>query len=263
MNTMNTLSTTASVHYLDRIHFPALVGSASLEPSLQTLQALHEAHLLAVPFENLSIYYGQPIILQEKVLYEKIVHQHLGGFCFELNGLFATLLRELGFEVTLLAASMAHATGGFGPEIDHLVLLVHLSEDWLVDVGNGDSFRGPLKVQEALEYTEGEQAYRLERDGAYWIVQRCASDGIWRPEYRFTIQPHELSDFIDRCHYYETSPESHFTHGRVCSRATPEGRITLRDQRLITTIHGKKEERTLQSEQECREVLAERFGIVL
>src|SRR5579864_1973869 len=144
---MHTLSTTASVHYLDRIHFPALVGSASLEPSLQTLQGLHEAHLLAVPFENLSIYYDQPIILQETALYEKIVRRRRGGFCFELNGLFAALLRELGFEVTLLSASMAHANDEFGPEIDHLALLVHLSEDWLVDVGNGDSFRRPLKVQ--------------------------------------------------------------------------------------------------------------------
>lgn len=260
---MNTLSTTTCVHYLDRIHFPILGGPASLEPSLQTLQALHEAHLLAVPFENLSICSGQPIILQEEALYEKIVSQRRGGFCFELNGLFAVLLRELGFEVTLLSASMAHATGEFGPEIDHLALLVHLSEDWLADVGNGDAFLRPLKVQEALEQTSGEQAYRLKRDGPYWIVQRYASDGRWTPEYRFTTQPHELADFRDRCHYYETSPESHFTHGRMCSLATPEGRITLRDQRLITTMHGKKEERMLQSEQECREVLAEQFGIVL
>jgi N-hydroxyarylamine O-acetyltransferase len=245
-------------HYLRRIGY-----QGSLEPTYETLQALHETHLQAVPFENLSIYYGQPIVLQEEALYEKVVRRNRGGFCFELNGLFAWLLRELGFDVTELAASMAHDAGEFGPEIDHLTLLVHLSEDWLLDVGNGDSFLRPLRVQAALEQREGEQTYRFERDGNFWVLQRTANNGTWKSEYRFTMQPHKLVDFIERCHYYETSPKSPFTHGRTCSRTTPEGRITLRDQRLITTIHGKKEEQTLQSEDECLNVLAEQFGMVL
>lgn len=247
--------------YLERINY-----RDSLEPTLQTLQGLHKAHLQAVPFENLSIYYKQPIILREEALYDKIVRRRRGGFCFELNGLFATLLRELGFEVTQIAASMAHADGKFGPEIDHLTLLVHLSEDWLADVGNGDSFRLPLRMEEGVEYVEGvpsQQSYRMKRDGEHWIVQRCGSDGIWKPEYRFGVQPHKLADFIERCHYYETSPESHFTYGRMCSLATPEGRITVRDLRLITTVLGKKEERVLGSEEEYREVLREWFGVVL
>jgi len=244
--------------YLARLNY-----QGSYEPTLRTLHALHEAHLLAVPFENLSIHYGQPIMLHEEALYEKIVRRRRGGFCYELNGLFAVLLREMGFDVTLLSASMAHAAGGFGPDIDHLALLVHLSDEWLADVGNGDSFRRPVRVQDALEHVEGAQAYRLERDSAYWTVQRCARDGRWTPEYRFTMQPHELSDFTDICHYYQTSPDSHFTHGRVCSLATPLGRMTLRDLRLMTTIEGTREERLLQSEEEYREVLATRFGIVL
>ena len=36
-------------------------------------------------------------------IFDKIVVRRRGGFCYELNGLFAGLLRELGFEVTLLA----------------------------------------------------------------------------------------------------------------------------------------------------------------
>lgn len=243
--------------YLERINY-----QGSCAPTLETLQALHEAHLRAVPFENLSIHAGEPIILQEGALYDKIVRRHRGGFCFELNGLFAALLRAMGFAITMLSASMAHDADGFGPEIDHLTLLVHLSEDWLADVGNGDSFRRPLRVDDASTPVEDEQGYRLTRDGAYWIVQKCASDDVWEPEYRFGMQPRALSDFIDRCHYYETSPESHFTHGQLCSRATSEGRITLRDQRLITTIDGKREERVVRLE-EYRDVLAEWFGVVL
>lgn len=244
--------------YLERLNY-----QGSCEPTLRTLQALHEAHLLAVPFENLSIYYGQPIMLDEEALYEKIVRRRRGGFCYELNGLFAILLRAMGFDVTLLSAHMAHAAGEFGPDIDHLTLLVHLADEWLADVGNGDSFRRPVRVQDALAHVEGAQAYRLERDSTSWIVQRGARDGRWTPEYRFTMQPHELSDFTDRCHYYQTSPDSHFTHGRMCSLATPLGRMTLRDLRLMTTIQGTRKEWLLRSDEEYREVLATRFGIVL
>lgn len=238
--------------YLKRINY-----QGSLEPTLQTLQQLHESHLLSVPFENLSIYYKQPIILQEQKLYEKIVERRRGGFCFELNGLFAVLLRELGFAVTQISASMAHANGEFGPELDHLTSIVHLEEDWLADVGNGDSFLRPLKLQG--ERVEHHQSYRLIHDGRYWLVQRHVNDNPWQPEYRFTMQPHELRDFSDRCHYYETSPESPFTRGRTCSLATPEGRITLRDQRLIITRYGQKSEQIVT--QEYEKLLAQYFGI--
>src|SRR5215212_1339106 len=105
--------------YLQRINYRG--GRA---PTAATLRDLHRAHLLAVPFENLDIHLGRPILLGQDALFDKIVRRRRGGFCYELNGLFAGLLRELGFEVTLLAAGVARADGGFGPEFDHLTLLV-------------------------------------------------------------------------------------------------------------------------------------------
>lgn len=241
--------------YLERIHY-----HGSLEPTLQTLQALHEAHLLAVPFENLDISLGREIVLDETALWTKIVEHKRGGFCYELNGLFALLLCALGFRVEMLSAGVAHSTGGFGPEFDHLTLLVHLEEDWLADVGFGKSFRQPLRLQTALDQQQNEGCYRLEREGAFWIYQE--QSGGWKPQYRFTLQPHALSDFTAMCHYQQTSPQSHFTQQRICSLAKPSGRITLSDQLLITTIAGKRTERLL-TEQEYQTVLAEQFGIVL
>ncbi|MBV9231726.1 MAG: arylamine N-acetyltransferase [Chloroflexi bacterium] len=271
---MNTLSTTAYLHYLERIHFPVPVNSDSLKPSLQTLQALHQAHLLAVPFENLSIHYGQPIILQEESLYNKIVRRNRGGFCYELNGLFTWLLHQLGFQVTLLSAEVARDNGDFSPAFDHLTLLIHHLDgsDWLADVGFGDSFRQPKRLETDLEQEDADgRTYRLHKEHAesqentqpaYWILQQF-SEGQWKPQYRFTLQPHTLTDFTQRCHYHQTSPESHFTQRRICSLATPTGRITLSDLRLITTMHEQREERTLQSEDEYRKVLAEMFGVVV
>src|SRR5262245_34969656 len=105
--------------YLDRINY-----HGPREPTAEALRALHRAHMLAVPFENLDIRLGRPIVLGEAALYDKIVRRRRGGFCHELNGLFATLLRELGFDVTMLSARVARVAGGFGPEFDHLTLLV-------------------------------------------------------------------------------------------------------------------------------------------
>jgi len=116
--------------YLQRIGY---AGSAT--PDLDTLHRLQQAHLLTVPFENLDIALGRSIILDEATLLHKIVDHRRGGFCYEANGAFAALLRALGFRVSLLSAGVAHKTGGFGPDFDHLVLLVHLAEPWLVDVG--------------------------------------------------------------------------------------------------------------------------------
>lgn len=252
--------------YLQRIHY-----QGSLEPTLQTLQALHETHLLTVPFENLSIHYGQPIILQEALLFNKIVRKHRGGFCYELNGLFAWLLGQSGFQVTLLSAQVAGNDGTFSPEFDHLTLLIHhlSGSDWLTDVGFGDSFLRPLRFEAEIEQDGADgKAYRLQKkyDGHmqrdYWIMQQF-SDAIWQPHYRFTLQPHTLADFTERCIYQQTSPESHFMQKRICSLATPAGRITLSDMRLITTIRGERKERELTGEEEYITVLAEEFGVVI
>src|SRR5215213_9188134 len=105
--------------YLRRINY-----RGEFAPTAAALRELHRAHLLAVPFENLDIHLGRPIVLEQQALFDKIVTRWRGGFCYELNGLFALLLRDLGFNVTLLAAGVARADGSFGPEFDHLTLLV-------------------------------------------------------------------------------------------------------------------------------------------
>ena len=119
-----------------------------------------------MPFENLSIHEGEPIVLNDDALFEKIVGRRRGGFCYELNGLFAALLRALGFEVAMLSAQVANARGEFGPDFDHMTLMVTLATRWLADVGFGDSFLEPLLLDERREQVQGERAYRIDLDGA-------------------------------------------------------------------------------------------------
>jgi N-hydroxyarylamine O-acetyltransferase len=253
--------------YLDRIQLATRMRWDTLAPTLDSLRALHAAHLLAVPFENLSIHYGQPITLDDAALYEKIVRQRRGGFCYELNGLFAWLLLRLGFTVSRLSAGVAEADGGFSPAFDHMTLRIHALEgtDWLADVGFGDSFRQPLRLQPEVEQDGGDgNRYRLRFDASErtWLLQQRGATE-WVSQYRFTLQPHPISDFTERCQYQQTSPESHFTQRRICTLALPTGRVTLSDLKLITTLDGHRQERVLESEEEYRAVLAELFGITI
>jgi N-hydroxyarylamine O-acetyltransferase len=107
--------------YLQRINY-----DGALAPTAETLCQLQVAHLHAVPFENLSIHLGEPIVLEDEALFRKIVERRRGGFCYELNGLFSALLRALGFDVVRLSAGVAKAEVGFGPEFDHMALMVWL-----------------------------------------------------------------------------------------------------------------------------------------
>ncbi len=88
--------------YLDRIAY-----TGPLVPNPEVLRNLHRAHLLSVPFENLDIALGREIVCDESAFVRKIVERRRGGFCYELNGAFAALLRAIGFQVTLLCGSRA------------------------------------------------------------------------------------------------------------------------------------------------------------
>lgn len=245
--------------YLERIAYDR---SPSVTPlSLRDLQL---AHLLTVPFENLSIHAHEPIVLTDEALYEKIVLSRRGGFCYELNGLFACLLRTVGFHVEMLSARVADSEGNFSADFDHMTLVVKLNQNWLVDVGFGDSFREPLLLEAGLEEEQGTEVFRLVSDESQWTLFRRKRGEEWLPQYQFTLQPYNYADYEERCWYQQTSPESHFTKGRMCSRATLEGRITLSEMRFITSsLSGERDERMLNSAEEYTSLLKEQFGIVM
>ena len=244
--------------YLVRIGY-----SGSVTPGAETLCALHLAHLYTVPFENLDISLRREIRCDEACFLHKIIELRRGGFCYELNGAFAALLRALGFQVTLLSARVAREDGGASPDFDHLALRVDLEEPWLVDVGFGDSFLEPLRMKPELEQEQGRHRFRIVKVGDVMIVQRQMDGGPWKSQYQFTQRAHKLEDFEERCRYQQTSPDSHFTQQRLCTVPTREGRITLSDLKLIRTIGKSREERMLADEEEWRSALVEYFGVRL
>ena len=261
---------------VDIAAYCARIGvSGPLPPTAATLRRLHHAHMLAVPFENLDIHWGRPIVLEEARLFEKLVTQGRGGFCYEQNGLFAMVLRALGFTVDLLEARVGAKPWEDSLPWDHMTLQVTLKERWLADVGFGDGFREPLLLDESGPQAHADGVWRVEHDGCEGLHSSRTAAGDWKPEYRFRLLPRKLADFTPGCEHHQHSPESHFTQKRVCSLATETGRITLSDLCLIETEgfpsrtpaastesgNVRRRERDLADEAEFLQLLRERFGI--
>jgi N-hydroxyarylamine O-acetyltransferase len=218
--------------------------------------------MLAVPFENLDIPLGNPIALSLPALYAKIVERRRGGFCYELNGLFAWLLEQLGFRVTRLSARVFDGVQP-GPQFDHLALVVETDERLLADVGFGDSFLEPLRLDGGEADCQGDRSYRVTGEGAERVLERQRAAADWEPKYVFSLQPHDLGDFAAQCRWTQTDPASSFTQKATCSLATRDGRITLSNNRLITTTASQREEREVASQEEYRALLLTHFGIDL
>lgn len=224
-------------------------------PTLALLSELQERHLHVVPFENLSVHLGEDIVLDPAALVAKIVERRRGGFCYELNGAFAALLTELGFEVEMLAARVKD-----GPLFDHLGLRVTVDgTPWLVDVGFGRFTHRPIRLDVdtpqadpggTFTVTVGEHGdLAIDRDG--------------EPEYTAETRPRVLADFGPTCWYQRTSPASHFTQSLVCTRLTDTGRVTLSGRTLIRNRGEARDERTLSTDAEVLAAYHEHFGIVL
>lgn len=242
--------------YLERIGH-----CGATEPTREVLRGLHRAHMFSVPFENLDISLGRPILCDEDRFVHKIVSEHRGGFCYELNGAFAALLRSLGFQVTLLSARVSRADGSEGPDFDHMALLINLEEPCLADVGFGDSFVEPLRMEIGMEREQFGRSYRITQKDERFRYE-ANLDGTWKPQYSFSLQPRRLSEFAEMCHYHQTSPESHFTRNSVCSLATPQGRITLTGEKLVETRNGQRQERPVSAKEHFR-ILRDQFGVTL
>ncbi|MFG1810329.1 arylamine N-acetyltransferase [Streptomyces sp. NPDC049040] len=243
--------------YLRRIG--AARPTAADADALRTLQL---RHLLTVPFENLSIHLGEDVVLEEAALVEKIVGARRGGFCYELNGAFAALLRSLGFGVDLLAARVFAEGGLLGPPFDHMALRVTTADGtgpWLADVGFGRHTHHPLAYRSRAEQHDPGGVFRITETAEGDLDVSRGGEAVYRVEQR----PHVLGDFEPTCWWQCTSPASHFRKSLVCSKLTEAGRVTLSGRRLVLTGGGDRREERKLGDGEILAAYREHFGITL
>ncbi|WP_018653797.1 arylamine N-acetyltransferase family protein [Actinomadura flavalba] len=244
-------------------------ADAPARPDVAALHALHRAHVLNIPFENLEIVLGRPIVLDVEALQDKMVRRRRGGYCYEHASLFAAALERLGYGVSGISGRVSMGAPGLRPAT-HALLRVTTDEDervWICDVGFGTSPLTPVELRDGAEAARDGRRLRLARGedpaGApLWTMHEQNRDG-WVDNYTFTPNPQYRVDWTVGNHYVSTSPHSPFTARPIAHR-----RLTDEDRRLsgttltITHPDGSAQRRELTTA-ERPEVLAEQFGIVL
>ena len=246
--------------YLRRIGF-----SGSLDGSVATLAKLQELHLKTVPYENLDILVGRPLSLEMEDLFDKIVHQHRGGYCFELNALFGWLLSELGYPVVHLMARFWRDEPDLPPKRRHHVLRVTAQgKDYLCDVGVGGIIpRAPIELVLGREQVQGDECYKLESDPFFGWMLCERRHGEWKRLYSFTDEPQLEKDFTMATYWCENAPDSIFRKEAMVSIHTDEGRNTVSGREFKRFTSSGVESFVAQTEAEYKEALRAHFGLTL
>jgi N-hydroxyarylamine O-acetyltransferase len=245
-------------------YFARIGHAGNRDPSLATLRALHARHPVAIPFENLDVIRGTGVRLDAASIEQKLVTDRRGGYCFEHNLLFASVLRALGFQVTTLTARVRWQVP---PDVvtprAHMVLRVDLDDvPWLVDVGFGGlTPTAPVRLDRLDPQTTPHEVLRVTRAGDGHVLQANVAGG-WGDVYQIAMEAQHPVDFELANWYTSTHPTSRFTQNLIVTRACDDGRrLSLLNRELVERSRDDVHRRAIDTPDELLDVLASRFGL--
>jgi N-hydroxyarylamine O-acetyltransferase len=234
--------------YFDRIGY-----SGPAEPTLAVLRSLTELHPASIPFEAIDVLLDRGIDISPAAVDAKLIGRRRGGYCYEQNGLFARVLKAIGFEVESLASHVRWMSPPATPlpPLTHRVLRVTIDGvPWLADVGFGSCVpTAPLRMDVSDRQPTSHETFRFVRMGPQWLLQALVEDS-WKPVYSIAAEPWLEGQFEMANWYTSTHPSSHFRHRLIVTRTTPEARYILAAGRLtIRRPDGTADKRYLDADQ--------------
>jgi len=243
--------------YLKRIQFHGEVGA-----NLDTVAAMMRCQLMNVPFENLDVQAGKIIALEHHAIVEKILDRQRGGYCYEVNGLFAMALDALHIPYFFVAARpLAH--GAKKPKTHMAIIVSFGAEQWLCDCGYGGyGIRAPLHLNSSdIEVNQDGELFMLSANSDNEMVLKSCIHGEWEPQYSFDLSPQIWTDFIPANYYNSTHHDSIFVRKLLVVICTASGRKILFGNSLKIINHGQQEKRLLTPENRAT-ILREEFGLM-
>jgi N-hydroxyarylamine O-acetyltransferase len=240
--------------YLARIDYQGAVA-----PNLECLNAVHRQHLLNIPYENLDVQFGRPLDFDVERIFDKLVLRKRGGWCYEMNGLLAWALGEIGFDVMRMVGSVGYIDQGPATLGNHLVLCVQLDVPYLADVGLGNGLIESIPLS-ADRFTQGHREFRLESlGGDQWRFHNFA--GAIPADFDFTYARADEAILEKSCENLQRDPESIFNQNLICQRLRPDGHDFLLG-RILFEYRGTTESKSLlDSEDEFADTISGRFGL--
>jgi len=243
--------------YLNRIKYTDII-----EVSDDVLFHLHQQHIYQIPFENLDVYYKRIFDLYIFKVYQKIITNLRGGFCYELNLLFNWLLKEIGFSSHIIASRIINEHGVLGSEFDHMSLYVKTKKEFLVDVGYGDLFVTPIEIKSGVQW-DGRNYFRIDKYSKEYLLSMSA-DGInFQKRYSFDLNNATEENFNAICLDKQTNPESYFVKNVICTKPTESGRVTIFNDKFIEKNGEYKNETIIKGEDDLKSHLQEKFNVVV
>ncbi len=214
--------------YLERIKC-----NEFFETTDDVLARLHKQHVYQIPFENLDVYHKRIFDLDFAKVYQKIITNAQGGFCYELNLLFNWLLREIGFSSRIIASRIFNELDDLGPKFDHMSVYVKTDKEFLVDVGYGDLFVIPIEIKSGAQW-DGRNYFQINKFNKSEYLLSMSPDGVdYQKRYTFNLEVVTAEDFNSICFDKQTNPNSYFVKNLICTKPTEAGRVSIFNNRLI------------------------------
>ena len=243
-------------HYLQRIGWEGSLGRDAA-----TLGRLMRHQLLTIPFENLDVQAGKIVSMTPEDIVDKIVGRRRGGYCYEVNGLFAMALAHLGIPFKFIAARPM-----FYPSRrpkTHMALIAEADgHTWLCDLGFGSyGIRAPMRL-DVLDkpVRQDSDVYTLRKTSDKDYLLTACIDGTDAPQYSFDTSEQEWVDFWPANYLNSTHPDAIFVQKLLVILHTPAGRVILLGD-MLKTVEGAAISQQKLSDVDIANTLRERFGL--
>ncbi len=245
--------------YLERIGYQGV-----LSPTLEVLDDLHRAHVTTICFENIQPFMGLPLSVALDDIFNKMILEKRGGYCFEHNLLFASVLLKLGFQLEMLTARVVFNTVPVTPRTHMLLQIYQDKSTWLADVGFGTKgILLPLSMEPGFppRHFAG-RSFRVKPQGRFRVLQSMIQN-TWTDLYIFSLEPQEWVDYKMANHYVSTHPDSKFTQMLILQIHTKNSQITLKEKEIIETRAGELIKKTVVGKKTMSDLFKKTFHLHL
>lgn len=242
-------------------YFKRIGLSSDVKADIAGVTEMMRCQLFTVPFENLDVQAGKVVSLVPEEIVEKILHRNRGGYCYEINGLFAMALEALGIPYQFVAARpMFYPVKR--PKTHMAIVLKVDGAEWLCDLGFGSyGIRAPMRLDlTGVEVRQDFDTFLLGKSNEREFLLQALVDGEWANQYAFDLSPQDWIDFVPANYLNSTHPDAVFVQKLLVVLHDPAGRTILFGDMLKTIRNGTVEKQTIAPEV-CASILADRFGL--